>query len=278
MIYEKGYIKPKVFDNFDEEANLFFLDQGYVVVNLNIDLEFLKKTRDIVLELAKYEDESGDNGFYENRNREEGNIYSENKKLQRVWNVLNKHEIFHLFPLSNNHKEAMKKIFFRDTSHALYTISSYQANILYPGAAKQKIHLDTPVPEPLPPWPVKVTTVNLLDDFTAENGATMVSPKSHKLRKKPKPGSNDEKTLKSIIAPFGSSIMLHGGLWHASGENISNKKRVAILGSYAASYVRDIAYEENHIQIKNESISFNPELEELLGYDNKTKPGATNFI
>ena len=40
---------------------------------------------------------------------------------------------------------------------------------------QQKIHLHTPVPEPLPIWPIKVTTVNLLDDFTEDNGALLVA-------------------------------------------------------------------------------------------------------
>ena len=45
--------------------------------------------------------------------------------------------------------------------------------------------------------------------------------------------------------------MMHGGVWHASGNNQSDNKRIAILGSYAASYARDIAYEENHLDIRN---------------------------
>ena len=122
-----------------------------------------------------------------------------------------------------------------------------------------------------------MTTINLLDDFTERNGATLVAPKSHKFLKKPKPGSTDDKRLKTIIAPFGSSIMLHGGLWHASGNNKTESKRIAVLGSYAASYAREIAYEENHIQIRNKSINFENDLAEMLGYNSKTKSGACNF-
>lgn len=273
----KNYIEPKIFTNFEEEANQFFKEMGYVVLKLDIDFEILKKARERILDLAHKEEESGDSCFYENRNNEEGNILSHMKKLQRIWNILNKDKLFHQFPLSRIHRNGLNKIFYRKTNYNLYTISSYQANILYPGAPQQKIHLDTPVPEPLPTWPIKVTTINLLDDFTEHNGATLVAPKSHKFLTKPKPGSTDEDKLKTIIAPFGSTIMMHGGLWHASGNNKTESKRVAVLGSYAASYAREIAYEESHIQIRNKSIIFENNLAEMLGYNAKPKPGACNF-
>ena len=98
---------------------------------------------------------------------------------------------FHNFPLCQNHVSALKRIFSRKTSHTLYSISSFQANILYPGAEKQKIHLDTPFPEPLPIWPIKINTINLLDDFTQFNGATMIAPRSHKLKIKPNPATSN---------------------------------------------------------------------------------------
>jgi len=270
-------IEPEIFQNFDIRAHEFFNEMGFVVLKLDIDISILKKTREMILNFAYIEEESGDSCFYENRNYEEGNVKSPMKKLQRIWNILNKDKLFHHFPLSKVHKDGLNKIFYRKTNHNLYTISSYQANILYPGAPQQKIHLDTPVPEPLPIWPIKVTTVNLLDDFTEDNGATLVAPKSHKFLKKPRPGSTDEETLKSVIAPFGSLIMMHGGLWHASGSNQTKSKRIAVLGSYAASYAREIAYEENHIQIRNNSIQFENDLAEMLGYNCKPKLGSCKF-
>src|SRR5712692_3923900 len=49
-------------------------------------------------------------------------------------------------------------------------------------------HVDVPLgqlPEPLPDFPLTVQNVFMLDDFTAQNGATRVIPRSHLLRKKP---------------------------------------------------------------------------------------------
>ena len=232
----KNCIEPEIFTNFDTRAHEFFNEMGFVVLKLDIDIQILKKAREMILDFAYIEEESGDSCFYENRNYEEGNVQSPMKRLQRIWNILNKDKLFHHFPLSKVHKDGLNKIFYRKTNHNLYTISSYQANILYPGAPQQKIHLDTPVPEPLPIWPIKVTTVNLLDDFTEDNGATLVAPKSHKFL-----------------------------------------KRIAVLGSYAASYAREIAYEENHIQVRNNSIQFENDLAEMLGYNCKPKLGSCKF-
>ena len=49
-------------------------------------------------------------------------------------------------------------------------------------------HIDAQLPEPLPEILLSVQNVWILDDFTAENGATRVVPGSHISRKKPKWG------------------------------------------------------------------------------------------
>ena len=64
----------------------------------------------------------------------------------------------------------MKEIFQRKYDGDLYRLSSVQANILYPGAKAQKIHIDTPFPEPIPQWPAKANCIIMIDEFTEENG------------------------------------------------------------------------------------------------------------
>lgn len=60
----------------------------------------------------------------------------------------------------------------------------------------------------------------------------------------------------SIIAIFikclgkpGSVLIIHGALWHRAGANKSKVNRVGLLGSFAASYAREIANEENQSRI-----------------------------
>ena len=114
--------------------------------------------------------------------------------------------------------------------------SSFQANILHPGCNKQRLHIDTPVPEPLPDWPIKANSIWMIDDFTESNGATELCAGSHRRKFKPNITDDKEAINTKAIAPAGSVLFTHGALWHRAGANISKKSRVALLGSFAASY------------------------------------------
>lgn len=171
----------------------------------------------------------------------------------------------------------MRYIFNRPTVHELYKISSFQANILKPGALQQKVHIDSPLPDPQPCWQIKANTITLLDEFTRFNGGTMVIPGSHKYLRKPTGTSEELGQLVSIIAPVGTTIVTLGGLWHASGTNRSKQSRVVILGSYCASYCIDIAFEEMHPIVGNPKISFDPVLESMLSLNRPLKEGSVSF-
>ena len=139
-------------------------------------------------------------------------------------------------------------IFYRNTFHQPYTISSMQANILEPGALAQKLHCDASVPNPLPPWIVRANISFVLEDFNFKNGGTRFLPGSHlKLRH---PTETDYKENKDNIitvnAPKGSIVLWHGHVWHQSGANNSEKKRAGIFVAYCATYLLEVALEENH--------------------------------
>ena len=102
-----NYIEPKIYEVFDDEAESFFSNEGFIVMKLDISLSSLNKAREKTIKIASKEEESGDSCFYENRNNEDGNIKSEIKKLQRIWNILNKDKLFHEFPLCGTHKKTL---------------------------------------------------------------------------------------------------------------------------------------------------------------------------
>ena len=173
--------------------------------------------------------------------------YAEN--VDRVWNLVNKHLLFSDLITNAFVTTLMEMIFDRDTSHQKFFLSSFQATMVKPGAKAQVLHIDTPVPNPLPPWEIKANTIWLLDDFTDENGATEVVPGSHKYGRRPiNTNPSDHVGLLKINAPAGSLIVTSGYLWHRAGSNDSQAVRRALLGSFASSAFREISSEEDIIR------------------------------
>ena len=123
-----------------------FDETGCVIVPNVISRKKAKEIRDKVESLAESEKKHGDSYYYP---------FDKKGKTQRVWNLLNKDKVFRDLIEFEIVDEFMNYIFERDTTHQKYYLSSFQANILNPGAEKQRLHIDTPVPEPLPLWPIK---------------------------------------------------------------------------------------------------------------------------
>ncbi|MCY3759174.1 MAG: phytanoyl-CoA dioxygenase family protein [Acidobacteria bacterium] len=102
-------------------------------------------------------------------------------------------------------------------------------------------HVDVPLgqlAEPLPDFPLTVQNAWMLDDFTAENGATRVVPRSHKLRKKPVWAPQQEHQEAVLTAPAGSVAVWLSNTWHRSGPNTTGRPRRALLGYYSRSWVK----------------------------------------
>jgi len=247
-----------------EEAFEFFESNGFVVLQGMLREDELRELRRIVYDLASEE-------FREKR----GHNYGHN--MQRVWNLLDKHDTFHDLILSPQLLAWMDRIFDRPTPHQKYFLSSFQANILKPGAQPLQLHIDTPVPEPLPPWVLKANSIWVLDPFTECNGATEVIPGSHRRTRKPnRSDPEDHHGIVKVIAPAGAVILTHGALWHRSGANTSDGTRAVLLGSFAASFAREIASEEDIVRCVSAATMdrFSVELKTLVGYFHGLKPGG----
>ncbi len=252
-------------NQFSREAYQHFQDEGYCVVPGVLDQQSVTEVKAVVQELASWE-----------AAKATGQFYDDSGKVQRVWNLINKHPVFGELIASPLIMDAMAQLFDRDTPHFTYYLSSLQANVLFPGAVRQKLHIDTPVPEPLPPWIIKANSIWLLDDFTADNGATELLPGSHKRTTKPRESDYDSSEIISVRAAAGSVLFTHGALWHRAGANQSEVWRTVLLGSFAASFAREIAAEEDQVKSLDAEVVANasPQLLEILGVDHGIKPGG----
>lgn len=97
-----------------------------------------------------------------------------------------------------------------------------------PGYGQQGLHADWPARAKGEPFRI-VTAIWLLDDFTADNGATRLVPGTHKLLTPPpkslaSPASRHP-DQKVIVARAGSVLVFNGHLWHSGTSNKSNQPR-----------------------------------------------------
>ena len=150
---------------------------------------------------------------------------------------------------------------------------------LLPGSKPQGLHQDDglwPLPRPHPPF--VVNSIIAVDEFTKENGATVVVPGSHKWHtRKPKPLPESE-TLQVEMKP-GTLLIWTGALWHGGGANRTNRSRLAVDINYNLSYLRQ--QENQYIGVPRDQLEKMPEkLRKLIGYQyglNFVGPGMVDL-
>ncbi len=142
-------------------------------------------------------------------------------------------------------------------------ISSLSSIAIDPGEIAQPIHADDMViPLDKPHRAIVCNSMWALTDFTEENGATRLVPKSH-LRPNPEYGGQYESVPGTM--PKGSVLIWDGALWHGGGANNSTKRRTGIAMNYCAGFIRQ--QENQQLGIPAELVKrFPPRLQELVGY------------
>src|SRR6516165_609084 len=145
-----------------------------------------------------------------------------------------------------------------------YLLSAFLAIHVHPGETAQGWHFDDggcrlPLPRPMH----GVSAIWALDDFTAENGATQVIPRSHLWGDDaPAPEGRD---AVSICMAAGAVLVLAGTLQHRGGASRGGGTRLGVTPQYCQSWLR---------QIENMALAVPPHLarrvssrvQELLGY------------
>jgi ectoine hydroxylase-related dioxygenase (phytanoyl-CoA dioxygenase family) len=114
-----------------------------------------------------------------------------------------------------------------------FKLSTMLARTLEPGAPAQPLHAD--VEREADGWPL-VGFILMVDDFSAENGATRFVPGSHLPSREP--GSPPEDAADAcggqVLAcgPAGSIIIFDGSVWHGHTANRSPRRRRSIQGAF----------------------------------------------
>lgn len=180
---------------------------------------------------------------------------------QRLWMLVNKGQVF-LELLA--HPRARELV-----GHVLgeqYILSSYIANIANPGGVPMQLHTDQwwapqatrrgrrPLPVGsitrerfdtheggLPPMiaaPACCNIMWMLDDFSEENGATLVVPGTHLSGCQPARYRGGPVHPIPAVAPAGTAMIFEGRLWHGTGANHGNAARRGLLSTFCGPQFR----------------------------------------
>ena len=148
---------------------------------------------------------------------------------------------------------------------ANYLLSQLQVIDIQPGEAAQPLHCDDgfyPVARPRPSW--GAATIFAIDDFTADNGATVVIPGSHTWGDR-MPTIDDRRRAISAVMPAGSMLFFLGTLWHGGGANQSDGARMCVTAQYCQPWCRQ---QENFaLSVSRQRVKqCSPHIRRMLGY------------
>lgn len=148
-----------------------------------------------------------------------------------------------------------------------YQLSAPTGIEIGPGEVNQVLHRDDSIyPLPVPHGEVVLNTMWPFDDFTIENGATRILPRSHRWEPGRRPGPEDEAEVVQVEMRAGSVLFYTGSIWHGGGANRTEAPRLGVILEYVSSWLRP---QENHVlAVPREVVAALPErLQELLGYN-----------
>lgn len=161
---------------------------------------------------------------------------------RRVWNLLDKGEVFERMV---QHPVVMRIVgaFLGDA----FIMGSVAANRLLPGGPGQEPHIDYPYWDlyqrgsfPIginSSYPLNAQATVLLDDFTAENGATAYWPGSQKTLSYPDDDTSFHANAARQTGRAGDCVVFNGMVWHCAMPNHSDLDRTGVLIEYLAKFV-----------------------------------------
>jgi hypothetical protein len=189
---------------------------GFVVLEGLLTLEECEDIRTAVTPLL---DQMGRNSF-------------EGHRTQRVYSVLNKTRACDRVVDHPRVLALLDRLFLPN-----YLLSMLQVININPGEDAQLLHPDDVFyPVPRPRAALGAATIWAIDEFTEENGATVVLPGSHRWDDERRPAETDVRRA-AVMSP-GSCVFFLGTLWHGGGANRSSRDRLAVTAQYCEPWLR----------------------------------------
>ena len=122
-----------------------------------------------------------------------------------------------------------------------FVLSSLNANVAGRGGEEMLMHSDQSyLPFPTP-RPVVANIMWMVSDFTEDNGATRLIPRTH-LRPEnvAYEGLPPDEEFQPVAATgkAGDALVLDGRIWHGTGRNVTSEPRYGILSYFCRPWIR----------------------------------------
>lgn len=115
--------------------------------------------------------------------------------------------------------------------------------------------------------PLMLNMLVMLDDFTEENGPTLLLPFSHKKMEKPTEDFFYKNSVKAL-GKSGDILLFNSDIWHASSINKTYKDRMALPLTFSKSFIKQLMDYPRYLGYDKMS-GLNPDLSALLGYNSR---------
>ncbi len=158
-------------------------------------------------------------------------------------------------------------------------VATTGALIRGPGPGNIDIHTDyVDVPEPYPDYAMSGVAVWALEDWTEASGPTWIVPKSHRMRRAPRPGEGLDRGV-PIEMPKGSVVFFTQGTWHWQGARTEPGERVTLHPHFNRSILRSIDIKRPDVALLSRNP---PRMGEMLGtddgFDKMTPAGGRDYL
>lgn len=122
---------------------------------------------------------------------------------------------------------------------------------------------------------MSVNTLFAIDEFTQQNGATLVVPGTHQTLSAPD-GKYLADNAECVECPAGSMLVFDSTLWHAAGQNTSGKDRLAINHQFTRSYVKQ---QIDYVRALGDNVitAQKPRTQQLLGWYTRVVTSLDEF-
>ena len=205
--------------------------------------------------------------------REEGALTNHGSGVRFSINLTNKDAAFRETVQNPLLMEIMAALLGED-----FVLGSLHTRSIYPGAPKQGLHRDWMLDRRIP-FPTHINSMWMLDEYTAENGATHVVPGSHLWEGKPDP-QREYPGATQATGKAGSVAIFDSRLFHAGGAHRSSGPRRGITGFFCRSWA---PVQEDHTRCINPALlpTASPLLIRLWGFHRQEgweEPDRPNMI